>query len=381
MNSSTLVNLRRKLHQHPELSGKESTTSKLIIDELEKYEPDQIMDGLGGHGVLAIFKPEKGDPDKHILLRAELDAIAVEEESKLDYRSESEGVMHGCGHDGHMAILMGVAETLKHKRLQNTAVYLLFQPAEEIGEGAEAVMKDKRFENLNIDHGFAMHNLPGFVEGTVILADDLFALASTGLAVTFKGRSSHAAYPEEGLNPVKHLIRMIDDLLERFESIRKRDTNAKAVVTYIRLGEKAFGVNPGVAKIGFTVRASDDRSIQEIVEWTRNKIESGMNSFDGKITFEVVEPFAATINSKEGNRVVERAVDQAGMKIEKLNKPFPWSEDFGSFRQKFPVTLFGLGAGIDHPPLHSERYDFNDHLIGKGVQIYSSILSVIDQVQ
>ena len=158
------------------------------------------------------------------------------------------------------------------------------------------------------------------------------------------------------------------------------DNNAKAVVTYIRLGEKAYGVNPGIAKIGFTVRASDDRTIQEIVEWTRDKIERGMNTFDGEIAFEVVEPFAATINSKEGYRIVERAVDQSGMEMEKLNKPFPWSEDFGAFRDKFPVTLFGMGAGKDHPPLHSERYDFNDRLIEKGVQIYSSILRVFDEL-
>lgn len=379
INSDTLIQLRQKLHQHPELSGTERATSETILHELSKHEPDQIMENVGGHGIVAVYHPKKGDPARTVLFRAELDAIAVNEESGRDYHSVKEGVMHGCGHDGHMAILTGVAQNLNRKRPENTAVYLLYQPAEETGQGAGAVLGDPRFDQLKIDHGFALHNLPGFEEGKVILADGLFALASTGIAITFKGRSSHAAYPEEGLNPVMHVTRLIDHFLDRFKPIQKRDPHAKAVVAYIRLGEIAFGVNPGVAKVGFTIRASDDRSIEEMTEWVGEHMDGGSIPFEGEISFEAVEPFAATINTKAGNRIVQKSAEAAGMATEKLRKPFPWSEDFGSFRRKFPVTLFGLGAGCDHPPLHSERYDFNDRLIQKGVQIYGSILSEMDQ--
>lgn len=379
MNSGRLINLRKELHRHPELSGEESATSNKIILELTKYEPDQFIEGLGGNGILACFMPQNGAPDKRILLRAELDAIAVDEESNLDYRSESKGVMHGCGHDGHMAILIGVAETLSRNRPENTAVYLLFQPAEETGKGAEAVMKDRRFNQLCFDYGFALHNLPGFKEGEVILADGLFSLASAGFEITFKGKSSHAAYPEEGLNPVRYVMHFIEGLLDRFELIQKNDHHAKAVVTYIKLGKKAFGVNPGIANVGFTIRASEDDSIQEMAVWVKNKIESEMDSFEGEISFNLVEPFAATINSLNGTRIVEKSAVDAGIKIKKISEPFPWSEDFGGFREKFPVTLFGLGAGIHHPPLHSECYDFNDRLIEKGVQIYLSIIAMVDQ--
>lgn len=373
-----LINLRHTLHHQPEYSGNEKETSQLIVEELKKLQPDFIIENLGGFGILARFLPE-GKIKQKILLRAELDAIAVNEETNLDYSSKSEGVMHGCGHDGHMTILIGVAEALQKNRPLNTEVSLLFQPAEETGEGAVEILKDERFQELTFDHGYALHNLPGFEEGTVIMRDGVFACASVGVESSLKGKSSHAAYPEKGVNPSKNLTELMTNLLDRFETIGRKDETTKAVMTYIRMGERAFGISPGTAKFGFTIRSSDDNLIQQEIKWFRDKIDVVRESFDGKIEMNLVEPFVSTINSVEGNRILSKAAGLNGMKTEKLKTPFPWSEDFGSFREKFPITLFGLGAGLNHAPLHSEMYDFNDQLIMEGVELFTSIISLIDK--
>ena len=377
--TNKLISLRHKLHQQPELSGSESSTSQIVMDELKKFEPDSIIGNLGGYGVLARFDPKNEDVRQRILIRAELDAIAVNEETDVDYRSETADVMHGCGHDGHMAILIGVAEKLKQNRPGFTEITLLFQPSEETGEGAGKVLEDNRFKALKIDHGYALHNLPGFDEGAIVIKDGVFACASAGVEITFKGRSSHAAYPEQGVNPAAILTNFLSEIHDRFDKIRDIEKSTKAVTTYIHLGERAFGINPGVAKAGFTIRSADDHVITEEIEWIKKKINDLRGSFPGNIGINEVEPFASTVNSKTGNQVIQRAVTKLGMDIKSLHEPFPWSEDFGSFRTKFPITLFGIGAGLDHPPLHSEKYDFNDRLITKGIELYSTLIELIDE--
>lgn len=379
--TNKLINLRHNLHQKPELSGSERLTSRVIVDKLKKFEPDSIIENLGGYGVLARFNPRNKDVRHRIMIRAELDAIAVNEETEVDYRSETADVMHGCGHDGHMAILIGVAEILNQNRPGFTEINLLFQPAEETGEGAGKVLADNRFKALKIDHGYALHNLPGFDEGVIVIKDGVFACASVGVEITFRGRSSHAAYPEQGINPAASLTNFLSEIHGRFDKIRDIEKSTKAVTTYIHLGERAFGISPGIAKAGFTIRSADDDVITEEVEWFRKKINDLRGSFPGDIEIKVVEPFTSTVNNKSGNHILQRAATRLDMDFHYLNEPFPWSEDFGSFKNKFPITLFGLGAGLDHPPLHSEKYDFNDRLIEKGIELYTAMIELVDDAK
>ncbi len=369
-----LVNLRKELHQHPELSGREEQTAKRIAEELSRYEPDEIFEEIGGTGVIAKFSSNNGSATKAILFRAELDAIAVQEESGTEYQSEDEGVMHGCGHDGHMAILIGLAHVLQNKMTPDLDVYLLFQPAEETGEGAARVMADERFQRIELDHAYALHNLPGFDEKSVLIKSDVFAAASVGMKVHFKGKSSHAAYPEQGVNPSKHIaefIRLADVKLDHF---RSKNSLNKAVNTYIRMGEPAFGISPGSAELGFTLRSPSDEELANAVNAIREIGGEIDNDFQGDLKMQKVEPFAATINSEKGIEMVKKAAMESGLEITELKQPFPWSEDFGEFRKKCPITLFGLGAGRDSAALHSETYDFNDQLIETGVQLFRAIL-------
>lgn len=267
-----LGTLRKDLHRIPERSGSEKETAARIYEELNATEPDEIITGLGGHGLLASYRPVSGDPKQTLLFRAELDAIAVTEETGLPYQSRRSGTMHACGHDGHMAVLIGLAHRLARKRPSNSTILLLFQPSEETGEGAAAVMSDKQFRNLKIDHGFALHNLPGYEENTIYIRYHSFASASIGLEVMLKGRFSHAASPEEGLNPSFYMCQLILDIRESLDAFVNAHQGNKMAVTYIRMGERAFGISPGEARFGVTLRSATDQGLAAAAEQFKERV-------------------------------------------------------------------------------------------------------------
>ena len=368
-----LINIRKELHRNPELSGRELKTAERITKELKRCGPDELITQLGGTGVAAKFN-SVNDSLKTILFRAELDAIAVREETGLAYSSRNSGVMHGCGHDGHMSILLGVAKRLAKKKPANKNVWLLFQPAEETGEGAEQVLQDSKFDIVQPDFAYALHNLPGYPENQVVVKKGVYAAASIGVQVKFKGKSSHAAYPEQGLNPSREVSELVQFVNLEFDDFKSKNSINKVVTTYISLGEKAFGISPGEGEVGFTIRSSSDEELKRAVDYLRKKVLTLNEIFEGDILFNRVEPFAATVNDQEGvERVIASALD-IGLNLKELDTPFPWSEDFGSFSTRCPITLFGLGTGEHHPPLHSEKYDFNDELIQAGVKMFIDLV-------
>ena len=372
--SKELINIRKTLHRFPELSGNETSTAERIAKELNSFQPDNLITGLGGTGVLAAFNAKESRAKKTILFRAELDAIAVTEESEIGHQSQNRGIMHGCGHDGHMAIILGLGRYLHQNPPKNLNVLLLFQPAEETGEGAALVMEDSRFSKLKIDQAFALHNLPGYEKNKIFIKKGTFACASTGVEITIKGRFSHAAYPEQGLNPalcVADLIQNAEKTLNRF---REMDPLNKTVPTFIRMGEPAYGISPGEAKMGYTLRSATDEGLKKGLQLLEETIEASAKQFKGTIKKRRIEPFAATLNSDEGVKIIQKAAASTNTPLEIMDRPFPWSEDFGEFRKQFPITIFGLGAGKNHPHLHFEKYDFNDDLIPAGVKIFSEIV-------
>jgi len=375
----SLITFRRKLHSKPELSGEESDTALMIIRELERYKPDRIIKNVGGDGVIAIFGLPDEKPIKTILFRAELDGLPIVESTNSDHQSENEGKMHACGHDGHMAILIGLAGELHKKRPEHIRVILLFQPAEETGQGAQRVLEDQRFEKLKIDHGYALHNLPGFEENRIYIRSQSFALASVGVEISMKGKSSHAAYPEQGINPSNIIAGLIEKISEEFKDISKKHSNSKYAVTFIKMGERAFGMSPGEATIGITFRSETDDALNECLNWVEDIVKIEADAFAGKISTQRVEPFTATINNKEGCEIVKSVAKQVDIIFEELESPFPWSEDFGRFGSKFPITMFGLGAGKNSAPLHSEQYNFNDSLLPTGVVLFKSIVEYYSQ--
>jgi amidohydrolase len=373
-----LITIRKELHQFPERSGEEHDTAERIVAELNKSKADEITEKIGGYGVMALYKSETRPASKTILFRAELDAISVTEESGVPHQSKNSGVMHGCGHDGHMAILLGLSRHLQNNRPENTDVILLFQPAEETGEGAARILDDSRFASLEIDHAFALHNLPGFEENRIFVKDGSFACASTGVEISIKGEFSHAAYPEQGLNPSKAIARLLQEIESSLRPFREKEVLNKYAITFIRMGEPAWGISPGEAKLGVTIRSATDDGLEDGLNRLAGAINTTDEDFEGTITSRRVEPFAATINSDKGVEVLKKAASALSVPLQAMDHPFPWSEDFGEFRRQFPITIFGLGAGKNHPHLHSEKYDFNDNLTPAGVKIFTEILDCFD---
>ena len=369
-----LTAIRKRIHTNPEIAGKEKKTAALIKSELEKTAPDEIIDGIGGHGLVAIYRGENPEEGLSLMIRAELDGLRINEENSFDYRSQTKNRMHACGHDGHMAIVLGAAKYLEDHRPRSGSVMLLFQPAEETGEGAGWMLDDPKFKELKIDRGVALHNLPGYEENRLFVKNETMACGSTGLEISFKGKSSHAAHPEEGINPANAVAELLQSLEILAEEARKGDDYRILTVTYIRMGEPAFGISPGQAEVGVTLRAETDElleSLEDDVHQTIDEVDAG---FAGEVSYQNREPFATTVNDRDGVDELEKAAGRADVPLEFLETPMYWSEDFGEFRRKCPITLFGLGAGKDSFPLHSEKYDFNDSLIPGGISVFVNLI-------
>ena len=203
------IKFRREIHQFPELSGLEAETAKRVLQFFQPLNPDLTITNLGGHGLAFVFGQSVGPT---VLLRCELDALPIKEENEFSYRSESPFISHKCGHDGHMAILSAVGMRLSKQRPTKGRVVLLFQPAEEVGSGSSAVISDPQFQTIKPDFAFALHNLPGFPFGQIVLRHGVFACASRGMSISLKGKTAHAAQPDTGISPAPAMCQVISEL-------------------------------------------------------------------------------------------------------------------------------------------------------------------------
>ena len=371
MGMEKAIKLRHELHQYPELSGLEVNTARLIARFFEPLHPDETILDLGGTGAAFCFGDSQTGPT--VLLRGELDAVPIQELNDMSYKSLSQGISHQCGHDGHMAILASVGMELSRKRPPKGRVVLLYQPAEETGEGAAAVIRDKKFSRIKPDFVFAMHNLPGFPVGQVILRSGIFNCASRGMVIRLIGKTAHAAQPETGTSPARAMCRIINELQNLPSVLKSTDNLAFATVVGARLGEKAFGTAPGDADVMATLRSGSDEIMNRMIQYSERmtaEIASGENlKYD--ISYEDV--FAATVNSKNAVEIIHRAGE--GSPIHTADTPFRWSEDFGRFTSIADGALFGIGAGEETPELHHPDYDFPDELVSMGSEIYQRIIS------
>lgn len=367
-------NLRRYLHRYPELSGHEYDTSHYIATNLANFRPDNIITGLGGMGLAAVF--DSGKSGYSVLFRAELDALPIREHGKLPYHSKHKGISHACGHDGHMAALLGVAAWLRSNPAAWTGkVILLFQPAEETGTGAKAVLEDERFTVLNPDYVFAMHNLPGYPLHSLILKDGVFASASCGMKLKLIGKTSHAGHPEEGNSPLLAMLSIIDALMELKHKYTTLSESAMVTIVHLRLGGEAFGTSPGEAEVMATFRAAEDEVLNRLMREAASMAKAIARAGGLKHSLKWVEYFAATRNQPEAVRLVGQAAQQAGLNRITPASAFPWSEDFAFYTKRYKCAFFGLGAGEDHPRLHNPDYDFPDEIITTAINLYTNILS------
>ena len=259
-----VVALRHQLHSQPELSGQEHATAQTIATFLTSLRPDGLITGVGGTGVVATFSG--AEPGPQLLFRCELDALPITEVRVAGHASTVAGVSHKCGHDGHMAILCGLAVQLARSRPARGAVHLLFQPAEETGTGAAAVLADPVFATIRPDAAVAIHNMPGFPMHSVRLKVGAVTPAVRGIVIRLQGRTAHASEPEKGENPSL----AVADLLRECAALCVNDAEAEdfALVTpvHVRIGTVAYGVSAGDAEVHLTLRTHTNEALAALHE-------------------------------------------------------------------------------------------------------------------
>lgn len=372
--NNQLQQLRHWLHAYPELSGYETKTAAHIISFIEKLQPENIKTGIGGNGILVLF--DSGKPGPTLLFRSELDALPIQEVNKFPYRSVTDGISHKCGHDGHAAILCGLAEKLAVDKPSSGKVYLLFQPAEETGEGAKKVADDPRF-NLQPDYVFAFHNIPGLAINTIVIKDGLFSAAVNSVIIKLKGRTAHAAEPESGENPALAISEIIKYADSRNNNKPEKSDFRLLTPVHINMGATAYGVAAGEGELHYTLRCWTNEALRALEKDLAAKTQEISNRYKLGLEYQFVQTFYANNNNKEANDFVRRAATELDYVIEEKKIPFKWAEDFGYFTSAYKGCMFGIGAGNDHPALHNPDYDFPDEIIETGVNMFFTITQII----
>lgn len=367
--------VRHQLHQMAEISGQEINTHNFIKSLLQPLHPTQLYEHVGGNGLLAVF--EFSPENSTVLIRADMDAVGIQEDTKLDYQSKNQNIAHVCGHDGHTAILLKLAYMLVENPPKQR-VLLLFQPSEENGKGGEAVLKSGVLNSYHIDWAFALHNIPGYPVGTVLCRDSFFTCAVLSSEIRFQGRTSHAAEPEKGVSPLKVMMKIIEAIMLKQQTNYSETDYFLTTLIEVHIGEEAYGVSAGDGLIRWTYRAKTNAILQQKIKDIESIVKQYTQTTEGlfsSITYS--EAFYANENQLEAVQFIREAARQNHYNYQELEEGFRWGEDFGCMTQNIRGAMFGLGSGVHHEPLHSSKYDFPDELIDKGAQMFYQLIHSI----
>lgn len=372
--TSLFTQFRRELHQFPEVSGQEVQTQQRIKTFVGRFHPDALYE-IGGTGLLLQYGTDTTGPVT--LIRADTDALPIQEVNTFAHRSQVVGVSHKCGHDGHTAILARLAALLSEKSINRGKVYLLFQPAEETGQGALAVINDPLFAAIQPNRVFALHNLPGYEQGVIVCKPGPFTASVLSMIVTFTGKVSHSAEPEKGINPAY----VMAEFMLKSKTLQLPDPASDdfTLITPVHtmMGEKSYGISAGYGEVHLTLRTRTARTM----EFLTNQLESALadltanSGIDTQTTY--TESFFANENDPEAFEQIKQSAQRLGFPFFEKPDPFKWGEDFGLFTQRYPGAMFGIGAGTASPALHNDDYDFNDELIEPAAQLFFDLISRI----
>ena len=379
-----LQSFREEIHRFPELSGEEEKTAERITAFLEKHAPpSKFIHKIGGHGLAAVYEGKEDGPT--VLFRAELDALPIKELNDFAYASTTEGVSHKCGHDGHMCTLAGLGSLIAANPIGKGRVVLMFQPAEETGAGAAAVVNDPKYKELLPQYAFAYHNLPGKPLGSVMVKPGPFAMASRGLDLQLTGATSHAAHPEDGNSPAL----AVSELLAEFTAIAtppgtSDDAFQLVTVVHASMGEAhAFGVTPGQAVIQATLRCATDDGMEEVIDRVVKAVDRVTDKYQLKYSYEWSDVFHATMNHDEAVDTVVAGAKAMGITSDIVAKSNRWSEDFGEFSRTTATkaALFCVGSGDACPPLHHQTYDFPIGVFEPALSTFAGAMRALTHVE
>ena len=373
-----LTGIRRQLHRNPELGFEEHLTGALVARQLERYGVDEIHRGIGKTGLVAVIRGKRTDSGRTIGLRADMDALPMQEDNDFAHRSSLPGMMHGCGHDGHTTMLLAAARYLAQTRAFDGTAHLIFQPGEEGFAGAQAMVDDGLFSRFPCDRIFAMHNWPGLAPGQVAVRPGPMMAAADRISIRIEGKGGHGAHPHLSVDPVvvaAHIITAAQSIVSR--NVAPLQSAVVSLCSLQAGSPGAFSVIPGVATLTGTVRTFSDTvqdTIQKRLASLCGSIAAGFGA-TADVSYERIYP--ATINDEAqavfGQQVAAEVFGAQNL-ITDL-EPSMGAEDFSFMLRVRPGAYFRIGQGgaAAGRMLHNTRYDFNDEILPLGGALFARL--------
>jgi amidohydrolase len=373
----SFTRLRRDLHAHPELGFEEHRTAALVAERLHQWGIE-VHTGIGRTGVVGVVRGKRDDAGHSIGLRADMDALPMKEESDVAHKSKKEGMMHGCGHDGHTTMLLAAAQYLAETRNFNGTVYLIFQPGEEGFGGAKVMIEDGLFERFPANEVYGQHNWPGLPAGHIGLNPGPMMAAADRIEIIISGKGGHAAHPHLAVDPVLiagHIITAVQSIVSR--NVAPIDAAVVSLCAVQAGNMAAFSVLPREARIIGTVRAFQ-HSIQDTVEQRlRALVEATARAFGGEASLRYERLYPATINHKPQYEFAAQVAEELVGRdhVTRQLPPSMGAEDFAFMLQARPGCFVRLGQGGADGGcwLHNSRYDFNDAVIPLGAGFLAAL--------
>lgn len=369
-----LVAFRRDLHANPELLYDVERTAGLVAEKLRAYGCDEVVTGIGRTGVVAVIRGRGAGSGNVIGLRADMDALPIEEATNLPWRSTVAGRMHACGHDGHTAMLLGAARYLAETRAFDGTAVLIFQPAEEGGGGGRAMVADGLMDRFKIQEVYGLHNWPGMPVGSFAIRAGAVMASADQFSIEVEGKGAHAAKPHEGIDTVlvaSHIVTALQSIVSR----NSDPVDAAVVSTSTIHAGSAFNVLPQTARMTGTVRTLSP-AVRDLCERRIGEIARGVAAAFGA-TAQVAyhRGYPVTVNHTEQTAIaaaiVRRTFGEANMDAQA--QPTMGAEDFSFMLEERPGAYIFMGNG-DSAGLHHPAYDFNDDAIPVGVGYWAALV-------
>jgi hippurate hydrolase len=365
---------RRDFHENPELLFDVHRTAGIVADKLKSFGCDEVVTGLGRTGVVGVIKGRTNNSGKVIGLRADMDALPIEEATNAPHKSKVPGKMHACGHDGHTAMLLGAAKYLAETRNFDGTAVVIFQPAEEGGGGGAEMLKDGLMERFGVQEVYGMHNMPGIPVGQFAIRPGAMMAAADRFTINIEGKGGHAARPHDCIDPVvvsAHVITALQTVASR--SADPLDSVVVSVCT-VKAGD-AFNVIPQTAMLLGTVRTLSP-DVRDLAETRiRAIVENVCAAFGAKAEIEYDRGYPVTMNDPEKTEfMVNVAQAVAGENaVDTTVLPLMGAEDFSYMLEQRPGAYIFLGNG-DTAGVHHPAYDFNDEASPYGVSLWAKII-------
>ncbi len=363
---------RRDMHAHPELLYEVHRTAALVADKLRAFGCDEVVTGIGRTGVVGVIKGRRGTGGKVIGLRADMDALPIEEETNAPYRSKTPGLMHACGHDGHTAMLLGAAKYLAETRNFDGTAVMIFQPAEEGGGGGDAMVKDGLMSRFGIQEVYGLHNWPGHPVGAFAIRPGPLMAAADRFTIKVEGRGGHAAHPNKAVDTLLVTAQIVVAL----QSITSRNVDplesAVVSVCSFKSGD-TYNVIPQHATLLGTVRTLKPE-VQDLVQARVSEIATSVAAaFGATATVNYVRGYPVTFNHPEQTDFMANVAEMVGTGVKRDVPPQMGSEDFSYMLNERPGAYIFLGNG-NSAQCHHPAYDFDDSAIPYGVSLWAKII-------